>query len=343
MLYNELVMEKKIKTGVLSYGMSGTLFHCPFLSLHDGFELSGIVERTKKKANIDYPTIKSYDAVDEMLNDAELELIVINTPSSTHFEFAMKALKAGKHILVEKPFTATSSEAKELFIEAKKNNCHVFPFQNRRFDSDFLSVKKVVNSGVLGDLIEVHFRYDRYNINISDNIIKESLALGSGVLYNLGPHVIDAAIDLFGLPDKWSKVKMKNRPNTKIDDYGSFHLQYENGLQVFLTVSLLVADAQKSFVIHGKKGSFVKDRSDIQEEQLKKGMLPNEKGFGIEVPNTEGILTTIENAVVKKEKIASDPSNYMRLFDAVYDSIRNNKAYVVSEEQIIKQIEILED
>tara|TARA_B100000809_G_scaffold252838_1_gene288011 strand:+ start:4102 stop:5112 length:1011 start_codon:yes stop_codon:yes gene_type:complete len=336
-------MEKKIKTGVLSYGMSGTLFHCPFLSLHDGFELSGIVERTKKKASLAYSQIKSYNSVDEMLNDAELELIVVNTPSPTHFEFAMKALNAGKHVLVEKPFTTTSSEAKELFIEAKKKNCHVFPFQNRRFDSDFLSMKKIVNSGVLGDLIEAHFRFDRYKIDISDNVVKESLAPGSGVLYNLGPHIIDAAIDLFGLPNKYLKIKMRNRPNTKIDDFGSFHLQYENGLQVFLTVSLLVADIQKSFVLHGKKGSFVKDRTDIQEEQLKKGMLPNETGFGVELPNSEGILTTITNRIVTKEKIIAEPSNYMRLFDAVYHTIRNSKPYLVSEEQIVKQIEILED
>lgn len=133
-------------------------------------------------------------------------------------------------MLVEKPFTATTQEAIMLFEEAQKNKCKWVPFQNRRFDSDFLSVKKVVNSGVLGDLIEIHFRYDRYNIAISDNKVKESVAPASGVLYNLGPHVIDAAIDLFGLPDKWSKVKNKIRPHTEIDDFGFFHLQYKNGL-----------------------------------------------------------------------------------------------------------------
>lgn len=272
MLRNELVMEKKIKTGVLSYGMSGTLFHCPFLNLHEGFSLSAIVERTNKNAASDYSNLMSYDSVEEMLADKELELIVINTPSPTHFEFAMQALQAGKHILVEKPFTATSKEAKLLFEEAKKYNCLIFPYQNRRYDSDYLSVKKVVESKVLGDLLEVHFRYDRYKINISDNILKETPAPGTGILYNLGPHVIDAALSLFGMPSKFSKVKLGNRPDTKIDDYASIHLQYDSGLQVFLTMSLLVADAQKSFVLHGTNGSFVKDRVDIQEEQLKRGM-----------------------------------------------------------------------
>ena len=336
-------MKKKIKTGVLSFGMSGTLFHCPFLDAHEDFELHSIVERTKKNAVVAYSNIVSFDSVDDMLACDEIELVVVNTPSPTHFEFAMKALKAKKHVLVEKPFTATKAEAILLFEEARKNNCKIFPFQNRRFDSDFLSVKKVVNSGVLGDLIEVHFRYDRYNIEISDNKLKETATPASGVLYNLGPHVIDAAIDLFGIPEKWSKVKNKIRPNTEVDDYGSFHLQYKNGLQVFLTVSLLVADAQKSFVIHGKKGSFVKDRTDVQEEQLKLKMNPRTQGFGIEPEGAEGIITIVQNGEKKTEIVKAEPSNYLRYFDAVSNSIRNEEAFIVSQEQIIKQIEILED
>jgi len=198
-----------------------------------------------------------------------------------------------------------------------------------------------VNSGALGDLIEVHFRYDRYNIAISDNKVKETASPASGVLYNLGPHVIDAAIDLFGVPEKWSKVKKKIRPNTEIDDYGSFHLQYKNGLQVFLTVSLLVADPQKSFVLHGKNGSFVKDRTDVQEEQLKTKMSPDTIGFGIESEGLEGVLTIVENGEKKIEKLKAEASNYLKFFDAV--AIRNDNEFIVSQEQIIKQIEILED
>lgn len=336
-------MMKKIKTGVLSYGMSGTLFHCPFLQLHEGFELCSVVERTTKKAALKYPSIKSYDTVEAMFSDEELDLIVINTPSATHFEFAIQALQSGKHVLVEKPFTATSAEAKKLYKVAKQNNCLVFPFQNRRFDSDFLAVKKIVDSEVLGDLIEAHLRYDRYNITISDNKTKESDGIASGLLYNLGPHVIDAAFDLFGIPEEWSKVSMKHRPNSKIDDYGTFHLRYKSGLQVFLTVSLLVADAQKSFVIHGKKGSFVKDRTDVQEEQLKVGMLPSDPAFGQEPNGVEGLLTTITDGVKKQEKIASPASSYMGVFDAIYKSVFDQKSYFVSESQLIKQIEILEN
>lgn len=335
-------MSKTIKTGVLSFGMSGSLFHCPFLDIHSDFELAGIVERTTKKAHLTYRNIISYNSVDEILANSELELIVINTPNSTHFEFALKSIKAKKNILIEKPFTVTSDEAKLLFKEAKKNKCCVFAYQNRRYDSDFLSVKRIVESGKLGKLIEVHFRYDRYHIEISNNITKESPIPGNGLIYNLGPHVIDAAISLFGIPIKWSKITKRIRPNTKIDDYASIHLEYENGLQVYATVSLLVADAQKSFVLHGTKGSFVKNRCDIQEEQLKSGMKPDNSDYGQELPNQEGILTIIENGIAKQEKIVSKKSSYINIYEDVYQTIRNNKSYPISEAQIIKQLEILE-
>lgn len=335
-------MEKVIKTGVLSFGMSGSLFHCPFLDFHSGFELTAIVERNTKKAQDIYPDIISYDTIDAILSDSEIELIVVNTPSSTHFDFAMKALKAGKHLLVEKPFTVTSAEAKKLFLEAKKQNCHVMPFQNRRYDSDFLSVKQVVESGKLGDLIEVHFRYDRYIYNISNNSTKEASIAGNGILYNLGPHLVDAAIALFGQPIKWSKVANGNRLNTQVDDYANIHLEYENGLQVFITASLLVADALPAFVLHGTKGSYIKKRCDIQEKQLQSGIKPDNPIYGVEHPNQEGVLTTVAHGVVRKEKINSKKSSYLNIFEAIYQTIRKEKPFPVSELQIIKQLEVLE-
>lgn len=335
-------MNKVIKTGVLSFGMSGSLFHCPFISKHDGFELTGVVERSIKKAFKVYPKIKSYNTVNDIINDAEIELIVVNTPSATHFEFALKAIKAKKHVLVEKPFTVTPNEARILYKEARENNCYVMPYQNRRYDSDFLSVKQVVESGKLGKLIEVHFRYDRYNSKISDNVVKESAGPASGLLYNLGPHVIDAAITLFGMPKKWHKVKTGNRPGTQIDDYASVHLEYENGLHVFATVSLLVAHAQAAFVLHGTKGSYIKPRCDVQEEQLKLGMNIHDNLYGVEAVNNEGELTVINNGVSHKEKITAIKSSYLNVFEDVYQTIRNKRSYPVTEMEVVKQIEILE-
>jgi scyllo-inositol 2-dehydrogenase (NADP+) len=136
-------MSDKIKTGLFAYGMSGKLFHSPFLETHDGFELSAVVERSTKQAQQKYPNLISYDSVDALLTDKNIELVVVNTPNSTHFEFALKAIHHNKHVLVEKPFTVTSSQAKKLFQEAEKNNRQLLTFQNRRYDSDFLSVKQV--------------------------------------------------------------------------------------------------------------------------------------------------------------------------------------------------------
>ena len=336
-------MNNKIKTGVLSYGMSGRLFHCPFLESHAGFELAAIVERTKKQAQQDYTNIKSYDAVDALLNDSSIELVVINTPSATHFEFALKAIQLHKHILVEKPFTVTSAEAKILYQEARKSNSLIMPFQNRRYDSDFLSVKSVVESGKLGNLVEAHFRYDRYRHAMNSNASKELPIPGNGVLYNLIPHALDAAIDLFGIPEAWEKTLHGNRPGTQIDDYAHIHLKYPNGLQVFLTASLLVANALPAFVLHGARGSFIKERTDVQEAQLKTEMKPDNPSFGVEASGKEGVLTTIKDGLESQEKIAPLKASYSNIFEAVYQTIRNGVPYPVTEEQVVKQIEILED
>ncbi|GGD18126.1 Gfo/Idh/MocA family oxidoreductase [Hyunsoonleella pacifica] len=336
-------MNTKIKTGVLSFGMSGSLFHCPFLESHTGFELTAIVERSKKQAHKQYTNIKSYDSFDDLLNDTTIELVVINTPSATHFEFALKAIQHKKHILVEKPLTITAADAKTLYQEAKKRNCLIMPFQNRRYDSDFLSVKGVVESGKLGKLIEVHFRYDRYKYALGANLNKELPIPGNGVLYNLVPHALDAAIALFGIPEAWEKTLHGNRPETQIDDYAHIHLKYPSGLQVFLTASLLVANVQPAFVLHGAKGSYIKERTDVQETQLQAGIKPNNPLFGVEAVGKEGILTTIKDQVKTQEKIAPTKSSYLNIFEAVYQTIRNKAPYPVTEIQVVKQIEILED
>lgn len=336
-------MSHKIKTGVLSYGKSGSLFHCPFLESHSGFDLYAILERTEKRAQLRYPNIKSYDAIDELLKDSEIELVVVNTPSATHFELGLKAIQCGKHIVMEKPFTVTLDEAKALYKEAKKHNRLILPYQNRRYDSDYLSVKKVLETGKLGDLIEVHFRYDRYVYALSDNAYKESPVPGNSVMYNLGAHIVDAAISLFGEPIEWRKSSGQFRPNTQIDDYAHAHLKYPDGLQVFLTASLLVAHPMPAFVLYGKNGAYVKERTDVQEGQLELGIKPNDRLYGIEEQGKGGILTYYENGVNKKqERLPSIQSNYMNIFEDMYQAIRNNKPYLVTEHQILKQIEILE-
>lgn len=336
-------MNNIIKTGIAAFGMSGRLFHGPFLRCHPQFEFSAVVERSKKKVCLDYKNVKSYDSFDELLVDESIELIVVNTPNETHFEFALKAIKANKHVLIDKPFTTNASEAKQLFKEAKKKGVFLLPYQNRRYDSDFLSVKEVVESGKLGNLVEVHFRYDRFRNAVVENSWKEDPVPGNGVIYNLGAHAIDGIISLFGIPLKWSKYSSSVRPNSQVNDYEHVHLLYPNNLQVFVTTSLLVADPLPAFVLNGTTGTFKKNRTDVQENQLNEGMQPDNVLFGVESPESEGILTTIDSYGLKtQEKITAQKASYMNVFEDVYQTLRMGKGYPVTEEQIIAQLEILE-
>ncbi|WP_421803963.1 Gfo/Idh/MocA family oxidoreductase [Flagellimonas sp.] len=335
-------MGKAINTGIMSYGMSGQLFHSPFVDTHEGFEFKGVVERSQKRAHQKYPNIKSYDSVEDMLADGQIELVIVNTPNNTHFELARKVLQSGKNVLVEKPFTVTVEQAEELFALAKKNGCHVLPYQNRRFDSDYLAVKKIIESGELGRLVEVHFRFDRYKIDIGPKAGKETPVQGSGLLFDLGPHLLDQVISLFGIPLSWTKTLGHFRPNTQVDDFANLHLIYPQELQVFVTTSLLVADIQPAFVLHGTKGSFVKYRADVQEEQLMDNMKPNDPRFGIEQTDSPGTLTTIGPDGSKSiEDIESEPSNYLHMFDAVYGTIRNGDPYPITEDHIKAQLSML--
>jgi predicted dehydrogenase len=332
-----------IRTGILSFGMSGSLFHAPFLDEHPGFQLRAVVERSKKLAGKSYPNIKSYDTVDQLIEDGDIDLVVVNTPNYTHFEFALKALKAKKHVLVEKPFCVTSSEAKELFDLAKRLDRWILPYQNRRYDSDFLALKKVLESGKLGTMVEAHMRYDRYRHHIGPKIAKETPMPGSGLLYDLGPHLLDAAIALFGYPLEWRKHTGQFRPKTQVDDYAHIHLLYPKGVQVFITMSMLVVRPQAAFVLNGTKGTFVKQRTDIQEQQLLSGMSPSNPLFGIEDADKYGILTTIsEDGERLTEEIESVKSSYINLFQDVYTTIVDGTPYPIGEVDILRQLEILE-
>jgi len=334
--------QKPIKTGILSFGMSGKVFHAPFLHLHPGFELSAMVERSEKKAFNDYPDIRSYDSVDGLLSDAELELVVVNTPNDTHAEYIEKALQAGKHVLVEKPFVTNPIEARRLFEKAKSLNLCLLPYQNRRFDTDFLSVKSVVESGALGTLVEVHFRFDRYRPQIGPKKFKENPIPGSGLLFDLGPHLLDQVISLFGRPDKWTKTVGFFREQTQVDDYAQLQLSYASGLQVFVTASLLTLEALPSFQLYGSTGTYFKGRTDPQETQLLGGMTPDNPLYGRELHGDEGRLWLVDKNGSKNLALtALSNSTYMQLFEEVYQSIRFGAAYPVREEDILLQLTML--
>lgn len=337
-------MSKPIITGLMSYGMSGRVFHAPFLATNPGFNLKAVVERHEKKAALKYPGLKSYNSIDELLNDDEIELIVVNTPTNTHFDYAVQALRSGKNVLIEKPAAVTSEEIRYLFELSHQLNLKVMVFQNRRYNSDFISAKEVIESGRLGKLIEIHFRMDRYRMAIGNKHFKESKDTpGNGLMYDFGPHLIDGIISILGKPLSYTKTTAAHRTGSEVDDYFHFHLKYPDQLNVFLTGGMLIAEPEYGFVIHGTSGSFLKMRTDVQESQLSADLLPTEDGFGIETNGSEGKLVLIdENNKKTVERLPAPKGQYNELFNAVYQAIRHNKPFPVNEEQITWQIEMLE-
>ena len=217
---------QKIKTALLSYGMSGKFFHAPFLELHPGFELIGSWERSEKRIQEDYPETKSFPSLESILEDATIDLVIVNTPVATHFEYAKKVLLAEKHAVVEKAFTTTVAEAQELDALAKENRLKLSVFQNRRWDSDFKTVKKIIDDGMLGDIVEAEFHFDRYNPILSPKQHKESANPGAGILKDLGPHIIDQALFLFGIPEAIFADIRLIREATLVDDYIDILLYY---------------------------------------------------------------------------------------------------------------------
>jgi scyllo-inositol 2-dehydrogenase (NADP+) len=337
-------MSAPIVTGLLAYGMSGRVFHAPFLSTNPQFKLKAVVERNQKKMAARYSDIVSYNAIEEILADDEIELIIVNTPNFTHFDFAKQALKAGKHVLIEKPAAGNAAEIKELFDVARANERKVFGYQNRRWDSDFLSVKEVIESGRLGKLTEVTFRYDRYKPQLNPKPFKETKDTPiNGIVYELGPHLIDQAIHLFGRPLNFDKFITIQRDNSVVPDYVNYRLTYPAGLVVYLTSGLLIADQLPAFVVHGSVGSYSKYRCDVQEAQLGNGMLPTDDAYGIEPVGMEGKLVTVGADGEKSiEFVPSIKGDYANLFYAVYHSIRENALYPITDEHMAWQMELLE-
>lgn len=336
-------MKNPIITALLAYGMSGKIFHAPFLATNDGFELYGVLERNSKKAVSDYPEINSFDNIAALLADPKIELVIVNTPNNLHFEHAKMVLDANKNLLLEKPATTNTADFQKLLEIAKNVDKKIFVYQNRRFSSDFLATKKVIASGKLGEIVEVHLRFDRYRTAIGTKVFKEDDVFGSGIFFDLGAHLIDQAISLFGRPSSFKVTKNRYRQHSKVDDFAFAQLIFDQKINVFITTSMLVLAPQAGIVIHGTKGSFVKNFCDQQEQQLLDGMSTKNPAFGQEKPKNDGILTFLnpENQIIT-ETVAPEKGDFNALFESVYDNLRFDKPFVVDNQDIICQISILE-
>ncbi|TRX40355.1 Gfo/Idh/MocA family oxidoreductase [Flavobacterium restrictum] len=331
---------QKIKTALLSYGMSGKVFHAPFLTVHPGFELLGSWERSKKAIQVDYPTVKSYATLTDLLGD-DVDLVVVNTPVETHYEYAKQVLLAGKHAIVEKAFTTTVTQAQELAALAKEKGLKLAVFQNRRWDSDFKTVQKVISEGLLGELVEAEFHFDRYNPLLSPKQHKETASDGAGILKDLGPHLIDQALCLFGLPKAVFGDVRITRAHSLVDDWIDATLFYPD-FRVRLKASFFVREANPAYTIHGKKGSFLKPRGDVQEDELKLGNKPNQTTWGTESDENRGLLHTEMDGKVIKEKIKTLQGNYYAFFEGVYQAIVHDAQEPVMAQDGVQVMQVIE-
>ena len=334
-------MAEKIQTALASFGLSGRVFHAPFLEEHPGFQLKKVLERSKNLSPQIYPHVEVVRSYEEMLGDEDLELIIVNTPDNTHYEFSKKALQAGKHVLVEKPFTLSTKEGIELTGLARKHKKLLAVFQNRRWDGDFMTVRRLLDQGLLGRLVEFEAHFDRFKNWVDPGKWREQPGPGTGNLYDLGAHMIDQALVLFGWPDSVTADLRIQRTEGKVNDYFNIRLNHR-GVVVTVKGGYLVREQGPRYILHGTEGSFIKYGIDPQEEALKNGHRPGGPGWGEEEKKHWGILNTQLQGLHYRGKIETLPGNYMAFFENLHQAIRHGKKVAVPAEEGLNVIRIIE-
>jgi len=326
-----------IHTALASFGMSGQVFHGPLLKANKNFLVSHVFERQKNRSAEMFPQAEIVRDFKAIINNPEVELVIVNTPDHLHFDMCRQALEAGKHVVVEKPFTQHLPDALFLTGLAAKKGRILTVFQNRRWDSDFLTVKKVLEEGLLGRLVSYEAHFDRYRKAITESW-KEDPDVGTGTLYNLGSHLIDQALHLFGQPETVYADIRKMRDGARVDDYFDLHLRYQ-AVKVRLCAGYLVREPGPKFQLHGSEGSFLKWGSDPQEDALKSGILPGSAGWGEEPESDDALLNS---SLSNERSIRTVPGSYQLFYEKLYDSIRNGARLPVSPEEAARVIAVIE-
>ncbi len=334
-------MDKTINTGIIGFGLSGKVFHAPFIHTHPGFHLSAIVERHYKNSKKIYPYADVVRTHKDLLNNDVIDLVVVATPNVFHYNMVKESLEAGKNVIVEKPFVPTSSDADELIRISAETGKKIFVFHNRRWDGDFLTIKKLLDEEKLGDIkyYEVHF--DRFSPEIKTDAWRDEDIPGSGILYDLGSHLIDQALCLFGLPDTLKANIKTEREGSPVDDYFVLELHYPDKTAV-LTAGMMVRQEGPRFIIDGTGGSFSKWGIDPQEEALKAGNMPGGNHWGADHPKFWGTLGLGEAAPLNLTKLPTENGDYMGFYDNVYDVLLKNKPQSIPPQEARDVIFIIE-
>jgi predicted dehydrogenase len=331
-------MAENIGIGLIGYGFASKTFHAPLIKGTDGLRVAAVSSSDVGKVQGDLPGVKVAADPSEVINDPAVQLVVIPTPNETHFPLAKQALLAGKHVIVDKPFTVTLSQAQELKQLAENRQVLLSVFHNRRWDSDFLTARQLIRDGILGDVLYFESHYDRFRLEVKDRW-REQPGAGSGIWYDLGPHLIDQVLVLFGMPVAINVDLALLRPGALTDDYFHATLTYPQR-RVVLHGSMSAAAPTPRYTIHGTKGSFVKFGLDAQEARLKNGEVPPQPDWGVDTQ--DGVLTLPRDGAMTEHTVRTQPGNYPAYYAAIRDAILGKGDNPVTPSDAIRVMELIE-
>ena len=336
-----------LNIGFIGNGKGTNRYHAPFsLALPDKFRIKTIYARHLGGPWAQIPGAEYTTDLDAMLSDPEIDVVEISTPISTHYELTKTALLAGKHTVCDKAFAGTAAEAEELFALAEEKGVTVQCYQNRRFDSDYLTTKKVVESGKLGRVYEVITHYDYWREAFFQMAHEGAFRPADGIVYGHSCHCVDQLIAWFGIPDRWHAEARQLGGAGHPDMYFDFDLYYdEMGIKATAAASYLAAIQRPSFEVYGERGTFVKVEKDQQERDLKKFYLPvGHDDFGLDTPEQWGTLRYYDDdGVMHEERVETVRSTYSMFYEALYETVAHGAPQLVKPEETIAQLRILED
>ena len=335
-------MSEPLRVGLAGFGLGGRAFHAPFIASNTRLRLTHVLQRHGEEAAKLYPGTTVVREFDELLDDrAGIELMVIATPNATHRPFAIRALEAGKHVVVDKPFAVSVDEGRAVVEAAARAKRIVAPYQNRRWDGDFLTVASLLARGWLGTIEAFESRFDRWRPELRASPWKEQPAPGSGLLLDLGSHLIDQALVLFGRPESVSASITTERPGSVVDDRFDVQLEYPRHTAK-LAAGLMIREAGPRFRVSGTLGHYVKHGVDPQETALREGRHPSGPGWGTEPPASWGSLVTTIDGLRIEGVVRTMPGNYGWFYDNVCDAIAGLAPLAVTPEDAIRTLQMIE-
>lgn len=335
-----------LRVGLLGYGYASKTFHAPLIAGVPGLQLAAVSSSDAAKVQADWPGLPVEQTAQALIARDDIQLVVVPTPNDTHHALAKAALLAGKHVVVDKPFTVTLPEAQELQVLAQAKGVVLSVFHNRRWDADFLTLQSLLASGLLGRVVHFESHFDRYRPEVRARW-REQAGRGGGLWYDLGPHLLDQALQLFGLPEAiWLDLALQ-RDGAATDDYFHAQLRYgglHEGLRVILHASALVPAVGPRFIVHGTRGSFVKQGLDPQEDQLKAGARPRLDALGDWGRDTQdGVLTLPQSPTAPAQQARPTvPGNYLAYYAAVRDAILHHAPNPVPAAEAMQVMALIE-